>query len=448
MPHDEPRATEDLRHEAIHDPYAPWRVPGFRWYLLGSVASVLGMQMQTVAVGWEVFQLTNSSLALGCVGLAQIGPVLLLALHAGHIADHFDRRRILMFTIFSIAACSLGLAQISRQGWGVVPMYICLFASGIARALQQPAKAAFLPQIVPRECFGGAVTWLTGGFQLASVAGPALGGLLIAVFRSPALVYQLDAAFTLFFLAMLLLMKKGSPRQAREERATNSPTSPTLETLVAGVKFVSRTKTLLAAMALDMFAVLLGGATALLPLIAEKILRVGPAELGWMQAAPALGAVAMSLVLAHRPPLERAGRALLWSVVGFGVATIVFGFSRSFWLSMAMLVLTGAFDNISVVVRHTLVQILTPDEMRGRVSAINGVFIGASNELGGFESGVVAEYTTPTISVVAGGIGTIVVVAIVAVLSKGLRTFGRLDGRDSMSSPSNPGNAEASRDDA
>jgi MFS family permease len=276
-----------------------------------------------------------------------------------------------------------------------------------------------LPQIVPRERFSNAVAWNTGAFHMASALGPALAGLLIALYGSPIIIYLLDAVAAGGFFALLAFI------QSRPVATTSSESSP--KELAAGLAFLRRSPVILGAITLDMFAVLLGGAITLLPVYASKeILNVGPTGYGWMRAAPAVGALAMSILLAHRPPLERAGRALLWSVAGFGVATIVFGLSRSFWLSLVTLLVTGALDNISVVVRHTLVQVLTPDELRGRVSAVNGLFIGASNELGGFESGLVAELFNPTISVVSGGIGTLLVVATVAVVSPPLRRYGRL----------------------
>jgi MFS family permease len=302
-------------------------------------------------------------------------------------------------------------------------MYVCLLASGVARAFLQPAKSSFLPQIVPREQFATAVTWNMGAFHLAAVVGPAAGGFLIGWLKRATEVYLLDAAATLSFFVMLAFIKSARHAPARE--------AVRWRTFLAGAEFVWSNKIILGAMTLDMFAVLLGGAVALLPAYAKDILDVGPAGLGWMQAAPAIGALLMSFVLAHRPPIERAGPAMLWTVAGFGAATIVFGFSRSFTLSLAMLFLTGAFDTVSVVIRHTLVQLLTPDEMRGRVSAINGMFIGASNELGRFESGLVAAWLGPLGSVVSGGIGTLVVVAAVTVLWPQLGRYGRLDGKTS-----------------
>ena len=297
----------------------------------------------------------------------------------------------------------------------------------MARAFLLPAKSALLPLIVPRSRFANAVTWSTSGFQLATVTGPALGGLLIAATQSAVWVYLLTAPLT---VALIVAVRRIRVRQsvASQERLG-------LASLLAGVTFVWRTKLVLGAISLDMFAVLLGGATALLPVYARDILHVGPQGLGWLRTAPGLGALLTSYILTHRPPIENAGRSLLWSVAGFGLATVVFGLARSFWLAWGMLFLAGALDMISVVIRHTLIQLWTPDEMRGRVSAVNGMFIGISNELGEFESGTVShlfERPTevafgPTVSVVSGGIGTMLVVLLATWLFPDMRRHGRLD---------------------
>jgi MFS family permease len=306
---------------------------------------------------------------------------------------------------------------------------VCLFGNGVARAFVQPAKSSLLPLLVSRSRFANAVTWATSGFQLSSVVGPALGGLLIAATGGAVWVYVLDAGLSLVFI---LLFRRIAPRPPA---ATTEPIG--WRSLLAGAAFVWRTKLILGAISLDMFAVLLGGATALLPIYAKEILGVGPAGLGWLRTAMPMGAVSCALILAHRPPMQKAGRALLWSVAAFGLATVVFGLSRWYWLSFAMLLVCGAVDNVSVVVRHTLVQILTPDEKRGRVSAVNSLFIGTSNELGEVESGTVAHLFGPaignalstgaTISVVTGGIGTVAVVVAVAWIWPTIRRYGRLD---------------------
>jgi MFS family permease len=415
--------------EPVVDPYGALRVRDFRLFLIGNFAATLGMQMQTVAVGWEIYQRTRSELSLGFVGLVQFVPVILLALVAGHVADQLSRRHIVMAAMLLFGMASTGLAWISQQQADYRMMYACLCLSGIARAFQQPAKASLVPQLVPREHFTNAVTWNSGGFQVASVLGPAVSGLLIAWFKHATIVYLIDVAAALCFFGCLLLIRA---RPALSNRRAMS-----LPELAAGLRYLFQNKLILGAITLDMFAVLLGGATMLLPVYADSILHVGATGLGWMRAAPALGAISMAVMLAHFPPRRHAGRALLMSVVGFGIATIIFGLSRTPWLSLVMLFLTGALDNISVVVRHTLVQLQTPDELRGRVSAVNALFIGASNELGGFESGAVAELAGtfspaedfgPTFSVVSGGIGTLIVVTFVAVRWPQLGRYGQEPG--------------------
>jgi MFS family permease len=326
-----------------------------------------------------------------------------------------------------MAACSLGLAGISWSQADYRWIYVCLFANGVARAFLQPGKASLLPLIVSRNRFANAVTWSTSGFQLASVVGPSLGGFVIAWTGAAAWVYLLDALLSGGFVVALLFIRPRPPAPSPERLGVRS--------LLAGAAFVWRTKLILGAISLDMFAVLLGGATALLPVYAKDILHAGPEGLGWLRAAPGLGALLTSCLLTLRPPIRRAGLTLLWSVTAFGVATVVFGLTRWFWLSWCMLFLTGAFDMVSVVIRHTLIQLWTPDGMRGRVSAINGMFIGISNELGEFESGTVAHLFDradslsfgPTVSVVSGGLGTILVVLLATGLFPELRRHGRLD---------------------
>ena len=411
-----------------HDPYSSLRVRDFRWLLFGNLPYTVGMNMQTVAVSWEIYDRTRSNLALALVGLVQIVPVVGLFLPAGHLIDRVDRRKILMTALPAATLLSAGLAWCSATGAPVVWMYALLLGIGIARTFMQPARSAFLPSIVPRDIFSNAIAWHSTAFQLSSVLGPALGGALIGWRRSTILIYELTAAMAVVNWLSLAMIR--SPPFV----PTNEPA--TLASLGAGLSFVWRQKVMLGAITLDMFAVLLGGVTSLLPVYASEILKVGPTHFGWMRAAPGIGAVCMSFVLAHRPPIERAGPTLFAAVAGFGAATIVFGVSRIFGLSLAMLLLLGALDMISVVIRHTLVQLLTPDDMRGRVSAVNSMFIGISNELGEFESGMVAwlfdrtedRAFGPTVSAVSGGVGTLAVVCAVALRWPQLRNYGRLDG--------------------
>ena len=410
-------------------PYAALRERDFLCFLIGHIVSVLGVQMQTVAIGWQLYEKTRSAWPLGLVGLVMAIPMIGLAPIAGQAADRFDRRRVLMSATWVAVVSSLGLGLVSAQGEGLFWVYLCLFGSGLARAFQGPARSSLMPLLVRREIFVNSVTWAVSGFELASMIGPALGGMLIAILGGATWIYLGCALGSLCYLAMLGSMSRrhygptvvaGAELPLRQSRLTD------WRKLVVGFEYVWKTRLLLTTMTLDLFAVLLGGAVALLPIYARDILRVGPSGLGWLQAAPSLGAMTMAVVMAHLPPLRRVGQVLLVSVAGFGVATIVFGLSENFWLSLAMLFLTGAFDNISVVIRHTMVQLLTPDEMRGRVSAVNGMFINASNEIGRFESGAVAGLFGPIFSVVSGGVGCLIIVAAVALRSPELRRYGSL----------------------
>ena len=402
----------------FHDPYAAFRYRDFRLLTVGSFVGSLGSQMLSVAIGWELYERTGSALDLGLIGLVQVIPVILLSLPAGHIADRFDRRRIVLLMQILLALASLVLGFLSYVHGPLVLVYVCLLLIGAARAFNGPASGSLLPQTVPQEVFPNAVTWESSTWQLAAVIGPALGGLVIAVRRSATPVYVLDAVAALVMMAAVASMRSRQPRREHEDAG--------LRSLMAGVGFVWRTKIILAAITLDLFAVLLGGATTLLPIFAKDILHVGPTGLGWLRGAPSIGAVVVAIGLAYLPPFKRAGKTLLWVVAGFGAATIVFGLSRSFALSLLMLALLGAFDGVSVVIRSTLLLVRTPDEMRGRVSAFHSVFIGASNELGGFESGVAASLLGPVIAVVGGGIGTVLVVLFVALIWPEIRQLGRL----------------------
>ena len=383
----------------------------------------MGGQLQATTISYEVaYRSADSHFSSWLVGLAALVqgiPVLLLALPAGQLADRFDRRLIALWgTAFSVPA-SLLLAWFSYHHAPVSQLFACLFVTAFIGALMRPAQSALLPQLVPNSELANAVTWNSTRWQIAGVAGPALFGPCLLLFdKVPAWVYVMDAVLLSFFWGCLLLLR---PRP--QERAKEAMSWPAL---VAGAKFVFSTKLILATLTLDLFAVLLGGAVALLPIYTRDILKVGEVELGWLRAAPAAGALVMALGIAYLPPMRRAGLALLWAVVGFGVATVIFGFSKIYWLSFVALALTGAFDNISVVVRHTLVQLLTPDSMRGRVSAVNSVFISASNELGGFESGAFAYRFGPVASVVFGGVGTIIVVIAAALKWPEIVRLGRL----------------------
>ncbi|HEX9987347.1 MAG TPA: MFS transporter [Chloroflexia bacterium] len=402
-----------------HDPFAALRFRDFRLLVLGSFLAVVAEQMLGVAVGWELYERTRDPLALGLVGLVEIVPVLLLALPAGHVADRRDRKWVVVAAMSGIAVCAFGLVGLSITQGPLPAIYALLFGIGIARAFQSPAFSALSAQVVPSTHYESSATWSSGAWQTSAIMGPALGGLLLAIWGGAAGVYAFAGGLLLVVAMLFFLLRP---------RAIARSTEPiSLGSLLAGVRFIWRTPVVLTAITLDMFAVLLGGATALLPVFALDILHVGAQGLGWLRAAPAVGAVLAAAVMASRPPFRYAGRTLLVVVAGFGLATIIFGLSRDFTLSLAMLGLLGALDNVSVVIRSTLLLTRTPDDLRGRVNAVHSVFIGISNELGAFESGVAAALLTTVGAVVAGGLGTILVVGLVAVLAPDLRRLGRMD---------------------
>ncbi|HQR37150.1 MAG TPA: MFS transporter [Blastocatellia bacterium] len=418
IPHDDESPGRDGSRTERHDPFEALRFRDFRLLAIAHFVGVLGEQMVGVAIGWELYERTGSAFALGLVGLVQVVPVFLFALLAGHIADRFNRKVIVALTQIGFALAALGLVLLSLATGPIWMMYVCLFVIGTARAFRNPAVSTLLAHTVPEVAYPNAATWNSGAWQLAVVFGPALGGFIVGLTNKPAVVYGLDVAAGLVYLALVLWMRV-SPKPDVQE-----PVS--LRTFGAGAAFIWRTKEILAAITLDMFAVLLGGATALLPIFAKDILNVGPTGLGWLRAAPSIGAMLAAFAIASRPPFHRAGKTLLWAVAGFGAATIVFGLSTSFPLSLLMLALLGGLDQISVVIRGTLLLTRTPDSLRGRVSAVHNVFVGASNELGEFESGALAALFGPVIAVVGGGIGTLLVVALIAAAWPEVRRLGQL----------------------
>ncbi len=405
-----------------HDPFAALRFRDFRLIVLGSFLAVIAEQMIGVAVGWELYERTHDPLALGLVGLVEIVPVLLLALPAGHLADRRDRKWIVVTAMSGVAACAFGLFALSITQGPVPAIYASLFGMGVARAFQSPAFSALSAQVVPASHYSSAATWSSGAWQSSSILGPAMGGLLLALWGGAAWVYPVAGGLLLIVAFMFSFM--------RPRRAVRSEEAVSLASMLAGVRFIWRTRVILAAITLDMFGVLLGGATALLPVFALDILGVGAVGLGWLRAAPAVGALVAALAIALRPPFRHAGRTLLLVVAGFGLATIVFGLSRDFILSLAMLALLGGLDNVSVVIRGTLFLTLTPDHLRGRVNAVHSVFVGISNELGAFESGLLAAFIGTVGAVVAGGIGTIAVVGAIAALAPQLRSLRRVVSSD------------------
>jgi MFS family permease len=380
--------------------------------------------MLQVALGWELYERTHSALALGMVGLVTAIPAILLALPAGHLADRMDRKKIVVIAQMLFVTMSVCLAIVSHLSGPIPLIFGILLIRGIGQAYNNPARSALLPRLVPAEVFGNAVTWSSSAFQTAAVVGPAIGGFVIALEHKATAAYLIDATLTSVYFMMLLAIRADGLVQSSS--ALKPREKMTLESLIAGMRFVKKTKVVLAALTLDLFAVLLGGATALLPIFAKDILQVGPTGLGWLRAAPSVGALIVMVGIAHRPPMQKTGWTLITAVAGFGICTVIFGLSKSFLLSMSMLFLLGGLDGISMIVRGTLVQLWTPDEMRGRVSAVNSVFIDMSNELGGFESGALAAAVGPIAAVVGGGIGTIIVVAAVAGAWPELRNLGAL----------------------
>ena len=391
----------------------------FKLFQAARLLSILGMQMQSVAIGWQIYSMTGRPMALAWVGLAQFFPAVGLSLVTGHTADRVERRSILLVCHLAMAMLSTVLLAVTRAGMShVAPIYLVLVGVGVARAFLGPANQSILPTLVPTEHFGNAVAWGSSFWQVAMVLGPTLGGLLYAAFGGATGVYALAAACSLGASALVAAMRsRGAP----------APRSPvTRESLLAGVRYVRSNPIVFGAISLDLFAVLLGGATALLPVYARDILHLGPWALGVLRSAPAVGAAITALGLAIRPIEKGAGAKMFAGVAVFGAATIAFGLSRSFATSLVALALIGASDMVSVFVRSALVQLATPDAMRGRVSAVNMVFIGASNELGEFESGLTAQWLGAVPAVVAGGLGTLVVVAVCAWRFPALRRVNRL----------------------
>ena len=408
--------TVQVEHSAAG---AAFQYPNFRLFQTARFLMVAGLEMQSVAVGWQIYEITRRPLDLGLVGLAQFLPGLLLFLLGGHVADRFDRRRILLACYSSFALCSLALLTITLRGiHGVAPVYLVLVAIGLVRVFNGPAGQAFSPLLVPAAVFPNAAAWGSSIFNAATILGPVIGGVLYALRGNPVAVYLTAAASLAASVLLMLPIRVNGVQQISRGRDWN--------TVLDGFQYVWRNKLILGTTTLDLFAVLLGGAVALLPVFARELLHAGPRGLGLLRASPGLGAGLMAIVIAYIPLRRRAGVKMLCCVAAFGAATIVFGLSRNLYLSMFALFLVGAADMVSVIVRSTVVQLATPDEMRGRVSAVNMLFIGASNEFGQFESGVTAQWMGAVPAVVAGGVGTIFVVALWSWLFPALRKVDHL----------------------
>ena len=398
---------------------AAFRYPNFRFYLLARLLITGSSEMQSLAVGWQIYGITHRPLDLGLAGLAQFLPGICLFLLAGHVADRVPRQRILQLCSTGFSVCSWLFLAFSLYGVSKVgPLYAVLLFNGTVRAFNAPASQAFLPLLVPREIFQNAVAWNASVFQTATVAGPMIGGILYGITGSPVLVYSLAGSA---YLVAFLLVRSLSLAPFERPKSARS-----LWIVLEGLHYIWSNKLVLGAISLDLFAVLLGGAVALLPVYAREILNVGPTGLGLLRSAPGVGALLTSVVVAHWPLRRNAGSAMLACVFGFGAFTVAFGFSRSLAVSLIMLFLTGAADTVSVIVRSTMIQLGTPDEMRGRVSAVNMVFIGASNEFGQFESGLTAQWFGAVPAVVMGGLGTMLIVVTWAWLFPGLRSLDSL----------------------
>jgi MFS family permease len=413
---------------SAEDPRLAGRVaftyPNFVSYTLARFFIVVALEMQSVAVGWQVYEITKRPLDLGYVGLAQFLPGFALFLFAGHAADLYDRRKLLMWCYGGFALCSALLLAISwRAPQSAHSIYFVLVLLGIFRCFNWPASRALLPQLVPEEHFSNAVAWTASTFQIATIAGPAIGGIAYALFRGPEGVYAI--AVTVSILSTILTLRI-HPRTASPERDLAEKEPVSLRTVLAGFRFIWEKKLILGSISLDMFAVLLGGAVALLPVYARTILHTGPWGLGLLRSAPGVGAALMAIVVSHRPIRRRAGLTMLLSVAAFGVLTIVFGASHSLIVSLVALFLLGASDMVSVIIRATLIQVATADEMRGRVNAVDMLFIGVSNELGEFESGLTAQWFGTAPAVVLGGVGTLLVIATWAWLFPELREADQL----------------------
>ena len=402
---------EELEARGVQkDPYVAMRFPEFRSYIAMRFLFTFAYQIQAVVVGWHIYQLTKDPLSLGLIGLAEAIPSITVTLYGGYIADKSDKKKLLVWIIASMLFCSAILAivttndvlQVIGQTWVILIMYGIIFCVGIARGFYSPTAFALMAQIIPKEHYTNSSTWNSGSWQTASIMGPAVGGLLYA-FSGITACFVVIVSFIALALVCIKFFVKNYP-------ATFIPKENIFKSLSEGIRFVFKSKMILGALSLDMFSVFFGGAVALMPIFAHDILKVGAEGLGFMRAAPALGAVVTMFILAKYPPMNKPWRNLLLAVAGFGISIICFGLSRNFYLSLLFLFFEGAFDSVSVIIRSTILQILTPEEMRGRVSAVNGIFINSSNEIGAFESGATARLMGTIPSVLFGGSMTLIIV--------------------------------------
>lgn len=409
----------------MSNPYAALRIRDYRQFVSARFCVTLAIQIQAVVVGWQVYEITKDPLSLGLIGLAEALPSIAVSLYAGHLADIVRRKRIIVFTMTTLLVCSTALLYFTTNAGdfilaqGVFPIYAVIFISGIARGFITPATFSFMPQLVPRELYQNAISWNSTLWEMASICGPPIGGLVYGFFGITA-AYSVDV--TLMFMGVMFLLTVADrplPAVTEEQGVTDK--------IKAGLQFVFQNKIILGAITLDLFAVLFGGAIALLPIFADQILDVGKIGLGFLRSAPGIGAVLIALYLTYNPIKKSMGKILLYSVGGFGLCMIFFAVSTNFWLSMGVLAMSGAFDCVSVIVRGTLLQTLTPENMKGRVSAVNNIFIGSSNEIGAFESGVTARLLKVVPSVIFGGVMTLLVVGITAWKAPSLRKLERVN---------------------
>ncbi len=402
---------EEIKEEVIQgDPYVAMRFPEFRSYVAMRFLFTFAYQIQAVVVGWHIYQLTKDPLSLGLIGLAEAIPSITVTLYGGYIADKSDKKKLLVWIIAAMLFCSIiltiittsELLQLIGQTWVILIMYGMIFCVGIARGFYSPTAFSLMAQIIPKEHYTNSSTWNSGSWQTASIMGPAVGGLLYA-FSGITACFILVVCFIALALFCIKFFVRNYP-------ASFIPKENIFKSLSEGIRFVFKSRMILGALSLDMFSVFFGGAVALMPIFAHDILKVGAEGLGFMRAAPALGAVITMFVMAKYPPMNKPWRNLLLAVAGFGISIICFGLSRNFYLSLLFLFFEGAFDSVSVIIRSTILQILTPEEMRGRVAAVNGIFINSSNEIGAFESGASAKLIGTIPSVLFGGSMTILIV--------------------------------------
>jgi MFS family permease len=409
----------------MSNPYAALHVRDFRFFILARMFITLAIMIQAVVVGWQVYEITHDPLSLGLIGLAEAIPAITVSLYAGHLADVVERKKIIVVCVIMLVACSVTLLYFTTDvgafilANGALPIYTVIFVSGIARGFLSPANFSFMPQLIDRELYQNAIVWNSTLWEGAAVGGPIIGGLVYGFFGITA-AYSADVILVVAGFVCLLLIPSRPLPAASEEQGI-------FEKIKAGIQFVFKNQIILSAITLDLFAVLFGGAVALLPIFADEILHVGREGLGFLRSAQGIGALLMAVYITRNPIKKRMGKILLWCVAGFGLCMIGFGLSKLFWLSMALLILSGMFDCVSVIVRSTLIHTLTPENMKGRVSAVNSMFIGSSNEIGSFESGVAAKLLGVVPSVIFGGLITLGVVGVTGWKADKLRALDRVN---------------------